>query len=219
MDHLQMNSSIIQNSFLRFGWLIITGFSVFLFSTTTLYFYYYNVADYNFLEKKQEVVFNVFWRTAFYIHITGGMIALLLGPFQFVKRIRNKFIKWHRTLGKIYLASILFLAGPSGLFMAFYAEGGVVAVIGFTVMALLWVFTTYMAYETIRKKNIQAHRAWMTRSFALTFAAVILRLYVPIASKVFHVPFHYVEASSAWVSWLPNLIVAEILLLIIPKKL
>jgi hypothetical protein len=214
-----MSSSQVQNIFLRFGWLILTAFSVFLFSITTLYFYYCMDSGYNFLGKKQEVVFNIFWRTAFYIHITGGMIALLVGPFQFFRTVRNKMIKWHRKLGKAYLVAILFLAGPSGLFMAFYAEGGAVAVVGFSIMALLWIYTTYMAYESIRKKNIPAHRAWMTRSFALTFAAVTLRLYVPIASAVFYVPFHMVEASSAWVSWIPNLLVAELLLRVIPKKL
>src|SRR5688572_4607572 len=140
------------------------------------------------------------------------MLALLIGPFQFIKKLRNRYIKFHRTLGKVYLGAILFLAGPSGLFMAFYAEGGKVAVVGFTVMALLWMITTYMAYETIRKKQVDAHRAWMVRSFALTFAAVTLRLYVPIASGVFHMPWHVVEASSAWVSWAPNLIVAELIL-------
>jgi hypothetical protein len=214
-----MGNFSVGNILLRFGWLIITLFSVFLFSITTLYFYYYNNPEYNFLAKKQEVVFNVFWRTAFYIHITGGMLALLLGPFQFIKKLRNKWITWHRASGKLYLVAILVLAGPSGLFMAFYAEGGAVAVVGFCIMAFLWMYTTYMAYETIRKKNVTAHRAWMTRSFALTFAAVTLRLYVPIASAVFHVPGFYVEASSAWVSWVPNLIVAEILIRTLAKKL
>jgi len=165
------------------------------------------------------VVFNPIWRTAFYIHITGGMLALLVGPFQFIKKFRNRNLRLHRTLGKIYLGAILFLAGPSGLFMAFYAEGGGIAVVGFAIMALLWLVTTYMAYEAVRKKNIDAHKAWMVRSFALTFAAVTLRLYVPIASGYFHVAPFYVEASSAWVSWLPNLIVAELLLLIIRKRL
>jgi uncharacterized membrane protein len=214
-----MSNFSISSLFLRFGWLIITAFSIFLFSITTLYFYYWYDADYNFLAKKQDVVFSPFWRTAFYIHITGGMLALLVGPFQFIKKLRNKFLKWHRTSGKVYLASILFMAGPSGLFMAFYAEGGIVAVIGFMIMAILWMYTTYMAYETIRKKKVEAHKKWMTRSFALTFAAVTLRLYVPIASRVFHIPDFTVEASSAWVSWLPNLLVAELILLIFPKKI
>lgn len=214
-----MSTFKVQNIFLRFGWLIITAFSVFLFSITTLYFYYYYDAGFNFLAKKQDVVFNPIWRTAFYIHITGGMLALLAGPFQFIKKLRNKNLKLHRTLGKIYLVAILFLAGPSGLFMAFYAEGGGIAVVGFAIMALLWLVTTYMAYETVRKRNIEAHKAWMVRSFALTFAAVTLRLYVPIASGYFHVAPFDVEASSAWVSWFPNLIVAEILIRTIGRKL
>jgi hypothetical protein len=214
-----MGNFSVGNIMLKFGWLIITLFSVFLFSITTLYFYYYYDPAYNFLAKKQEVVFNVFWRTSFYIHITGGMLALLVGPFQFIKKLRNKWINWHRASGKLYLGAILFLAGPSGLFMAFYAEGGNIAVVGFCIMAFLWMYTTYMAYETIRKKNVIAHRAWMIRSFALTFAAVTLRLYVPISSAVFHLPGFYVEASSAWVSWVPNLVVAEILIRTVAKKL
>lgn len=213
-----MGSQSFNKIFFRFGWLIITAFSVFLFSITTLYFYYYRDSSYNFLSRKQDVVFNIFWRTSFYIHITGGMIALLIGPFQFLSVLRRKFVKFHRAFGKVYLGAILFMAAPSGLFMAFYAEGGLVAVIGFTLMALAWMFTTYMAYDTIRKKDIWGHQAWMTRSFALTFAAVTLRLYVPISSVFFHVPWPTVEASSAWVSWLPNIIVAELILLMIPKK-
>lgn len=214
-----MRQVSISNIFLRFGWLIITSFSIFLFSITTLYFYYWYDADYNFLAKKQDVVFSPFWRTAFYIHITGGMLALLVGPFQFIKKFRNKYLKFHRASGKVYLGAILLLAGPSGLFMAFYAEGGWVAIVGFTIMAILWMYTTYMAYETIRHKKVEAHKRWMVRSFALTFAAVTLRLYVPLASAVFHIPGLFVEASSAWVSWLPNLMVAELILLTYSKKM
>ncbi len=214
-----MSNISVQSIFLKFGWLIITAFSIFLFSITTLYFYYWYDSDFNFLAKKQEVVFSPFWRTAFYIHITGGMLALLTGPFQFIKKFRNKYLKFHRNCGKVYLISILILAGPSGLFMAFYAEGGMVAVVGFTIMAILWMYITYMAYETIRKKRVEAHKKWMVRSYALTFAAVTLRLYVPIASAVFHLPGLYVEASSAWVSWLPNLLMAELILLTSAKKL
>lgn len=210
---------ILKSIVLRSGWLIITAFSVFLFAITALYFVYYYNPAYNFLAKKQDVVFNVFWRTAFYIHITGGMLALLVGPFQFIKKLRNKYLRFHRNIGKVYLVAILILGGPSGLFMAFYAEGGGIAVIGFSIMALLWIGTTYMALETVKKKKIDQHRAWMVRSFALTFAAVTLRLYVPIASAVFHIPGTIVETSSAWVSWVPNLIVAEILIRTISKRI
>lgn len=212
-----MQESLVQKWAFRAGWGAIVVLAVFLFGITAIYFSFRS--DINFLLKKQDVVFNVAWRTAFYIHITGGMLCLITGPFQFVKRIRNGNRKLHRTIGKIYLASILFLAGPSGLFMAFYSEGGFIASIGFTLMALLWMLSTWKAYETIREGDYIAHRNWMTRSFALTLAAVTLRLYVPIMSYYLSVDHNFIDTSAAWVSWIPNLIVAELIIRFFPKRL
>jgi hypothetical protein len=48
----------------------------------------------------------------------------------------------------------------------------------------------------------------MIRNFALTFAAVTLRLWLP-ASVVSGVPFGIAYAIVAWLCWLPNLAVAE----------
>lgn len=200
----------MQKLLFRFGWAVITLFSVFLFGTTALYFSFR--PDIEFLNDKQDVVYNVFWRTSFYIHIAGGMLALLIGPFQFLKGFRKKYWNLHRNLGKVYIGAILFLGAPAGLFMAFYAEGGWISSLGFTVMAVLWLVTTYLAYESVRKRNFKAHRAWMTRSFALTLAAITLRIYVPAASWYGGWEREMVIVSSAWVSWVPNLLVAELLL-------
>lgn len=207
----------LQNIALKSGWGILTLASIFLFAITTSYFSF--CSDCNFLLKKQDVVFNPFWRTAFYIHISGGMLALITGPLQFVQAFRKRFIRAHRTLGKIYLASILFLAGPSGQFMAFYAEGSWVSSLGFLVMAFLWLYTTWRAYTSIRKRDIRAHRDWMTRSFALTLAAVTLRTWVPLASAGLGIDAYWVVETSAWLSWIPNLIVAELLIRLAPQKL
>ena len=201
----------------RVGWGLIAGLAIFFFATTTIYF---SVADdINFLSVKQDVVHNVLWRSAFYIHITGGMLALLVGPFQFIRRLRRRQRSLHRNLGKVYMASILFLAGPSGLFMAFYAEGGWFGALGFAVMAFLWLWTTFRAYETIRRRDVPGHIRWITRSYALTFAAVTLRLYVPFTSLTNLLDPETVVVSSAWVSWIPNLIAAEILLRFFPQRL
>lgn len=212
-----MRSNLLQNIWMKFGWAVLTVASIFLFGITAMYFSF--CSDCNFLLKKQDVVFNPFWRTAFYIHISGGMLAVLSGPFQFLKILRQRYLRFHRFSGKIYLVSILLLAGPSGQFMAFYAEGGPFSTLGFLVMALLWLFTTWMALISIRKRAIQAHRDWMVRSFALTLAAVTLRLWVPFASYGLHIDQDFVIESSAWVSWVPNLIVAELLVRFLPKKL
>jgi uncharacterized membrane protein len=201
----------------RLAWLGMTAACCILFYTTAAYFSF--CTDCNFLLAKQALIENGFWMTAFYIHITGGMLALVTGPLQFVPAFRNRFLHVHRFLGKVYLGAILFVAGPSGLFMAFYAEGGLMGSIGFTLMALLWLGTTWMAYETIRKRDIAGHRAWMTRSFALTFAAITLRIWVPVASDYLHLDPGFIETSSAWISWIPNLIVAELLLRLTAKSL
>lgn len=206
----RMGGKMIQKLGLFSGWATLTLLSIFLFGITTLYFSF--CSDCNFLLKKQDVVFNPYWRTAFYIHITGGMLAIITGPWQFLRAFRRKFMQVHRLLGKVYLAAILLVAGPSGQFMAFYSEGGVLSTIGFLIMSVLWLWTTWMAYATIRKRDILAHRDWMTRSFALTLAAVTLRIYVPLASSVWHWHPEFVVESSAWLSWIPNLIVAEILI-------
>jgi uncharacterized membrane protein len=212
-----MAAGNLQGALLRTGWGILTLGSIFLFAITTSYFSF--CSDCNFLLKKQDVVFNPFWRTAFYIHITGGMLALIVGPMQFVSAFRKRFIKVHRSLGKVYLASILLLAGPSGQLMAFYAEGTWVSTAGFLVMAFLWLYTTWRAYTSIRQRDIAAHRNWMTRSFALTLAAVTLRTWVPIASRGLGIDDFWVVETSAWISWIPNLIVAELLIRFLPKKL
>jgi uncharacterized membrane protein len=207
----------LKSWFFRSGWAILSLGCIYLFALTTTYFSF--CSECKFLLKKQDVVFNPFWRTAFYIHITGGMLALATGPFQFIGRLRKRIPALHRVLGKIYLAAILILAGPSGQFMAFYAEGTWFASVGFLVMAILWLYTTWRAYTSVRVRDFAAHRNWMTRSFALTLAAVTLRTWVPIASYYLHIDDFWVIESSAWVSWIPNLLVAELLIRFSPKYL
>ena len=207
----------MQKAFLRLGWGAITLTAAFLFCITAMYLNFR--PDVNFLLEKQDVVYNAFWRTSFYIHITGGMLAIIIGPFQFLRSVRRKRMSLHKKLGKAYMAAILFLAGPSGLFMAFYAEGGWFSSLGFTVMAVLWLWSTFKAYETIRNRDYNGHVRWITRSFALTMAAVTLRLYVPFTSAILGWNPDFVIISSAWVSWIPNLIVAELLLKFIPHRL
>jgi uncharacterized membrane protein len=188
----------------------MTGFAFLLFGIT---FMYWNFRpDVSFLQTKQDVVFNPIWRTAFYIHIFGGMLAIVLGPLQFIKWLRSNNLVLHRIIGKIYVSAILFVAAPTGLYMAFYANGGVYSSIGFILMSALWFYTTLMAIVTIRKKKVSEHIKWMVRSYAMTFAAVTLRLWVPFLSLVINMEEMSVIIITAWISWLFNLIAAEFIL-------
>jgi uncharacterized membrane protein len=175
--------------------------------------------DVNFLLTKQDLVGDPIWRSAFYIHIFGGMLAIILGPVQFVKYVRRKNLNLHRVLGKTYVTAILFIAAPTGLYMAFYANGGFYASIGFILMSSLWLYTTFMAVHTIRKSLIREHIKWMVRSYAMTFAAVTLRLWVPFLSLVIEMEHLKVVVITAWISWLFNLVAAECIIKLNPTSL
>jgi hypothetical protein len=92
--------------------------------------------------------------------------------------------------------------------MSQYAFGGPVAQLGFAVLAVLWLYTGIRAYLAIRRGVVAKHRQWMVRNFALTFAAVTLRLYLPIP-LIAGLDFALAYSIIAWLCWLPNLAFAE----------
>ena len=146
--------------------------------------------------------------TILLIHIVGAMLATILGPFQFLPGIRKgRFLQLHRWLGRTYLVGILF-GGLGGLYMARLAYGGLPAQLGFAALAVLWLFSGFMAYKHIRNKQIESHRHWMMRNYALTFAAVTLRLWQTVF-QITGVDFTIGYMTVAWLSWVPNLLVAE----------
>ena len=146
-------------------------------------------------------------------HFIGAGIALLLGGFQFASRIRNKAINVHRWLGRTYLLAVL-IGGTGGFVIAGNADGGLVGRLGFATLAVIWLYSGWQAYAAVRRGDIATHRAWMMRNFALTFAAVTLRIYLNVMTGPLEIPFAEAYASVAWISWVPNLLIVEWFLLL-----
>ena len=147
---------------------------------------------------------------AVFAHITGSLWALAIGPWQLTRRVRERVVA-HRWLGRSYLAGIL-VGGFGALALAPFAQTGRVASLGFGLLGILWITFTVTAVVRIRHGDRAAHRRWMIRSFALTLAAVTLRLYLP-ASIAAGLPFETAYPAIAWLCWVPNLIVAEVVVL------
>lgn len=118
------------------------------------------------------------WQGVLYFHILTGAAALVVGPFQFLKESRKK-TNMHRTIGKVYVSSI-FLSVPAGVFLAFYATGGVGSALAFLVLDVIWFATTFLGLKRIRQRNIQSHQEWMLRSYAVTLGFVTFRIFMPI---------------------------------------
>jgi predicted membrane protein DUF2306 len=145
-----------------------------------------------------------------YAHAGGGAIALLSGAVQWLRVPRIRRSRWHRLVGRTYVAAIG-VAGAAGLVMAFNAAGGLVARGGFAGLAAGWLVTTAIAFTRARAGAWAAHRNWMLRSFSLTFAAVTLRLWLP-ALAMAGVSFAVAYPLTAWLCWVPNLMTAEFLI-------
>ena len=156
-----------------------------------------------------EVVSNGFFSPAgLQLHIAASGVALLLGPLQFLRTIRTKTPSVHRWIGRIYVAACL-AGGLAGGAIALYSSSGLIAGAGFLSLAILWLVFTGLALKSAMQRDFRAHERWMIRSFALTFAAVTLRIYLPIGIGLSEGEFALPYTIIAWISWAPNLLVAE----------
>lgn len=140
-------------------------------------------------------------------HISAAPIALIIGAIQLLPKKRAKHPVLHRWLGRIYGFAIL-IGGISGLMLAVNALGGIVAGWGFGLLAIVWMGVTAQAIRMAMMQNFGAHRKWMIRSFALTFAAVTLRLYL-LGFQLAGIGYIPASVYIAWMCWVPNIIFAE----------
>jgi hypothetical protein len=186
------------------GWVFLLLFAIF---PVMISLGYLTLNPDNFSFADQKVTYTAHL-TMLMMHIIGAMLAILIGPFQFLPGIRKgRWLKVHRWLGRTYLISVL-VGGLGGLYMAQFSYGGIVTHLGFAALACLWLYTAYRAYRHISSKEIEQHRQWMIRNYALTFAGVMLRIYVPLSGPL-GIDFLTAYMAISWLCWVPNLLVAQ----------
>lgn len=143
------------------------------------------------------------------MHVVSGTAALLTGTTQMLAVWRAwRPAVWHRRIGILYVASVG-VASMSGLLLAPSAAGGTTGRSGFALLALLWLVTTAVGVQRIMRHDPAGHRRALVRSFALTSAAISLRLQLPLALAI---GFEFEQAYPwiAWSCWVPNVILAEV---------
>ncbi|UJF32949.1 DUF2306 domain-containing protein [Paenibacillus hexagrammi] len=147
------------------------------------------------------------WVYVLYAHIVTAVLALVLGPYQLFVKPQGKRIRLHRRLGYVYFISIM-VSSIVGLYLAIYATGGWVSTLGFLGLDLAWAMSTWLSVRYILNKNVQAHKDWMMRSYALTCAAITLRLWLGPMALLFG-NFITGYQVTAWLCWVPNLFIME----------
>ena len=184
----------------------------------SVYFFLDNVMAY-FYGYRSRLFGNTFWNNQFFVvlHMVGGTLTLLLGPVQFWKFFRQKFMKWHRLSGKIYMAGIA-LIGVSSARLSLISPC-VPCRLSLFLLTVFAVVSTWFSWKAIRQKNIKVHRQMMVRSYVCVLAFVAVRI-----DDVYSLDFLFGSISDRtfrrvvneyFFSFVP-LIIAEILMVWIP---
>jgi uncharacterized membrane protein len=161
-----------------------------------------------------NVLQNLFARPWLLVHVAGAATALLLGSLQLLPRFRPGRV--HRYIGRVYVFACL-VGGTGGLFLAFGSTAGPVATAGFGSLGVLWIVITSLGWRNARARRFDAHRGWMIRSYALTFAAVTLRIYLMLV-PLLGLPMLASYRAISFLCWVPNLLVAEIYLAMTARR-
>jgi len=196
--------------------MLLLFFTILMFNISLQYFPIRK--DVAFLQIKQwvfrsynSIVSNI-WFTAFYIHVITSSFCLLAGFTQFFRNTLPNGL--HRKFGKFYIVVVLFFAAPSGLIMSFFANGGPWSITAFLSLSLLWIFSTLMGFISARRKKFTVHGSWMIISYALALSALTLRAWKWSIVNLTDLNLKPMDLYRlvAWLGWVPNLIVALLLI-------
>jgi uncharacterized membrane protein len=145
------------------------------------------------------------------LHITGGMTAVLVGPFQFSQRLRKRYLRVHRLSGRIYVIAVM--CGCVGaLRLAIGTTFGKAWGFGLAMLAFAWFTTTLMAYYAVRQRQIPIHREWMVRSYVVTFAFVSFRVFNDYPPMMKWLPDADRANVLIWACWALPLLITEVIL-------
>jgi uncharacterized membrane protein YozB (DUF420 family) len=145
------------------------------------------------------------------MHITGGMIAVLTGPFQFWTGFRARFFRLHRWMGRIYLGGVAMGAGGS-FYLSTHTSYSWAFGVGIFSLGIAWVTTAGMAYYAILKRRIAVHKEWMVRAYVVTFAFVTFRILSDYGPTSRLQPDNDKSITIAWACWALPLLITEVVL-------
>ena len=112
------------------------------------------------------------------LHGVPGTLALFLGIFQFSNRLRQRYLRVHKTMGWTYIASTA-IAAPVAVVVANRLPIPTLLAAS-VIQASGWLLATGTALYCVLHGKIQQHREWMMRGYAFALVFVFVRAVVAI---------------------------------------
>ena len=176
-----------------------------------LYFAYRYTLRY-FLWSEENYGYYWQYRLPLIAHVSGGLVALLIGVFQLWSGLNAHVMSTHPVTGRIYVAAVLIGSLAAIVLSITSALYGFAWGVGLFSLALAWLATTGMAILCIKRRNIRAHRQWMIRSYIVTFAFVLFRIatdYIP-SEELWGVSLAEMSTAMIWPVWVLPLLAYEV---------
>ena len=143
------------------------------------------------------------------VHILPGGLFLVLMPLQFVRRIRERHLTFHRWLGRTLVISGLII-GVTALVMSYRMNiGGPNETAATTLFAIVFLICLIKAYVHIRRKEVARHREWMIRAYGVGLGVATTR---PIVGAFFafrRLTPHEFFGIAFWLGFTITFLVAE----------
>jgi hypothetical protein len=149
--------------------------------------------------------------TWIFMHLGGGMIALLVGPGQLWLGHKNRKIEVHRKLGLVYMGAIA-VSVTAAFYLATHTALGWVFGAGLMGLAIAWIVTTGMAFVAVRRSLLDQHQEWMIRSYVVTFGFVFFRIFAGIMQATGIGSLQEQLSAASWFCWAAPLLVTEAIL-------
>lgn len=185
------------------GWGLVVGSALYFAGRYALRYFHYDAATYG----------PFWWPRAQWLlpHVIAGLVALLLGPLQFLSAFRRRYARLHRWGGRAYLVGVavgtIMAAG-----LVWRMPPGLAHAAGLGSLAVAWAATSGMALVAIRRGAIAQHREWMVRSYVVTFGFVTYRALVDVLKAGAIGAGADRAALASWSCWAIPLLVAELVL-------
>jgi len=130
---------------------------------------------------------------AIVMHITAAVAIMSSGAVQLVPGVRNRYPRFHRWNGRLYMLSAV-LVSYDGVYMTWFrgtTVGDVWQHLGGTLNAvLIWLFAG-LALHYALARNFRTHRRWALRLFLAVSAAWFFRISFFLTMLIFKEPIGF----------------------------